>query len=51
MFGQSRTADELAIFFATDVHGSNVCFKKFISAGKFYDVKVLILGGDRKSVV
>ena len=46
MFGQSRTADELAIFFATDVHGSNVCFKKFISAGKFYDVKVLILGGD-----
>jgi Icc-related predicted phosphoesterase len=30
----------------TDVHGSDVCFKKFINAGKFYDVGVLILGGD-----
>ncbi len=46
MFGKREKADELAIFFATDVHGSNVCFKKFIGAGKFYDVKVLILGGD-----
>jgi uncharacterized protein len=46
MFGKKGKADELAIFFATDVHGSNVCFKKFINAGKFYDVKVLILGGD-----
>jgi uncharacterized protein len=46
MFGSSRKSDDLSFFFATDVHGSNVCFKKFISAGKFYDVKVLILGGD-----
>jgi Icc-related predicted phosphoesterase len=46
MFGKKSRADELAIFFATDVHGSNVCFKKFINAGKFYGVKVLILGGD-----
>ena len=46
MFGKKSQADELAIFFATDVHGSNVCFKKFINAGKFYDVRVLILGGD-----
>jgi Icc-related predicted phosphoesterase len=34
------------MFFATDVHGSNVCFKKFLNAGKFYGVDVLILGGD-----
>lgn len=46
MFGKKEKADELAVFFATDVHGSNVCFKKFIGAAKFYDVKVLILGGD-----
>ena len=46
MFGKKSKADELAIFFATDVHGSNVCFKKFINAAKFYDIKVLILGGD-----
>jgi Icc-related predicted phosphoesterase len=37
---------ELKIFFATDVHGSNVCFKKFVNAGKFYGAGVLILGGD-----
>jgi len=34
------------IFFATDVHGSERCFRKFINAGKFYKVDVLILGGD-----
>jgi uncharacterized protein len=37
---------ELKIFFATDVHGSNVCFKKFVNAAKFYGAGVLILGGD-----
>jgi uncharacterized protein len=38
--------DELRIFFATDLHGSDVCFKKFVNAGKFYRATVLILGGD-----
>lgn len=46
MFGKKSKPDDLAIYFATDVHGSNTCFKKFINAGKFYDVQVLILGGD-----
>ncbi|GAC1625852.1 MAG: metallophosphoesterase [Chloroflexota bacterium] len=36
----------LRIFFATDVHGSDICWKKFISAAKFYNVDVLVLGGD-----
>jgi Icc-related predicted phosphoesterase len=34
------------VFFATDVHGSDVCWKKFINAGKYYRSEVLILGGD-----
>lgn len=34
------------IFFVTDVHGSDRCFRKFVNAGKFYGVNVLILGGD-----
>ncbi len=34
------------VFFATDVHGSEVCWKKFINAGMFYEADVLILGGD-----
>lgn len=34
------------IFFATDIHGSERCFIKFINAAKFYRANVLILGGD-----
>jgi Icc-related predicted phosphoesterase len=34
------------IFFATDVHGSEICWKKFINAGKFYKAETIILGGD-----
>ncbi len=34
------------IFFATDVHGSDICWKKFINAGKFYESDIIILGGD-----
>lgn len=36
----------MRFFFATDVHGSEICWKKFINAGKFYGVDVIILGGD-----
>jgi Icc-related predicted phosphoesterase len=36
----------MKLYYATDVHGSEICWKKFISAGKFYEVDVLILGGD-----
>ena len=34
------------LFFATDIHGSEVCWRKFLRAPGFYEVKVLILGGD-----
>ncbi len=34
------------IFFATDIHGSDICWRKFLNAGKFYNVDVLVLGGD-----
>jgi Icc-related predicted phosphoesterase len=34
------------IFFTSDVHGSEVCFLKFLNAAKFYQANVLILGGD-----
>ena len=36
----------MRIFFATDLHGSDVCFRKFINAAKFYKADVLVLGGD-----
>ena len=34
------------IFFATDLHASEVVFRKFLGAVKFYDVDVLVMGGD-----
>lgn len=36
----------MKLFFATDLHGSTLCFKKFVSAARFYAVDLLILGGD-----
>jgi len=36
----------LRLFFATDIHGSEVCWRKFLNAGSFYRANVLILGGD-----
>jgi Icc-related predicted phosphoesterase len=34
------------MFIATDLHGSERTFRKFINAGKFYDVNVIVMGGD-----
>ena len=36
----------MKIFFATDVHGSEVCWRKFLNSGKHYNADVIILGGD-----
>jgi Icc-related predicted phosphoesterase len=37
---------EFKLFFATDIHGSDVCWKKFINAAAFFDCQVLVMGGD-----
>ncbi len=34
------------MFFATDLHGSDTCFRKFVAAAGFYRADTLILGGD-----
>jgi uncharacterized protein len=36
----------MKIFFVTDLHGSEICWKKFLNAGRFYNADVVILGGD-----
>jgi len=41
-----RSESERTIFFASDLHGSEVCFKKFVAAAKFYGADTLLLGGD-----
>jgi Icc-related predicted phosphoesterase len=50
LFGKKKSGGgnggRTKIFFCTDVHGSTVCFKKFINASGFYGADILILGGD-----
>jgi uncharacterized protein len=36
----------MKLFFVTDLHGSEICWKKFLNAGAFYKADVVILGGD-----
>src|SRR5215204_303871 len=37
---------ETKVFFATDIHGSETCWRKFLNSGKHYEANVMILGGD-----
>jgi len=39
-------ARKTKVYFATDVHGSSKCFRKFLNAGPVYGADVMILGGD-----
>jgi uncharacterized protein len=36
----------IVVFYVTDLHGSDVAFRKFLNAGKAYNVEALICGGD-----
>src|SRR3989440_1509823 len=44
-FGRAKKR-ALRIYFATDVHGSDRCFRKFLAAADSYEADVLVLGGD-----
>lgn len=45
-FSKKSSKKTTRLFFATDLHASERTYRKFINAGKFYDVDVLIMGGD-----
>jgi uncharacterized protein len=34
------------VYFATDIHGSETCWRKFLNSGKHYEASVMVLGGD-----
>src|SRR6201982_1576618 len=36
----------MKVFFATDIHGSEICWRKFLNAAAFYKADMVILGGD-----
>lgn len=44
--GARGSASRLIVFFATDLHGSETCFRKFLMAPRLCGADVLVLGGD-----
>ena len=36
----------MRLFFATDLHGSEICWRKFLNSGPHYGVDAIVLGGD-----
>jgi len=46
LFGKKTDKKATKLFFATDVHGSERTWRKFLNAGKFYGADVLVMGGD-----
>ena len=37
---------DLTIFYVADIHGSDLCFRKWLNAAGFYGADVLVIGGD-----
>ncbi len=46
MFKRRKDQSITRIFYAGDVHGSRVCWKKFINAAAHYPADALVMGGD-----
>ena len=46
LFTRKPARKTTRLFFATDVHGSDRTFRKFINSAKFYEADVLVMGGD-----
>lgn len=46
MFKRRQKQETMRLFYAGDVHGSRVCWKKFINAAAHYPADVLVMGGD-----
>ncbi len=38
--------DALRLYYASDIHGTEVLWKKFLNAPQYYKAKVLVMGGD-----
>jgi len=36
----------LRLFYASDIHGSDLLWRKFLGAAKFYDAEAAVMGGD-----
>lgn len=46
LFARRRNAEGTRVFYATDVHGSERTWRKFLNAAAFYGAQALVMGGD-----
>ena len=46
MFRRKPREQPLRLFYAGDVHGSRLCWKKFVNAAAHYPADALVMGGD-----
>lgn len=44
--GRPRATETVRLYYASDVHGSERCWRKFLNAASAYRVSALIMGGD-----
>jgi Icc-related predicted phosphoesterase len=46
MFRRRQRKDITRLFYAGDIHGSRLCWKKFVNAAAHYPADALVMGGD-----
>lgn len=46
MFRRRPSQRPLSLFYAGDIHGSRLCWRKFVNAGAHYPADALVMGGD-----
>jgi Icc-related predicted phosphoesterase len=43
---RANGSSSLRLFFATDIHGSELCWRKLLRCGDFYSTECVVIGGD-----
>jgi uncharacterized protein len=46
LFGRNKGGDGLRLYYASDIHGTEVLWRKFLRAPEGYNARVLVMGGD-----
>src|SRR5205823_12359839 len=46
LFKRRPGEESLTLYYASDIHGSDLLWRKFLGASKFYDADAAVMGGD-----
>ncbi|MBS1888591.1 MAG: metallophosphoesterase [Actinobacteria bacterium] len=46
LFGRKQSEERLRLYYASDIHGTEVLWRKFLRAPEVYKARVLVMGGD-----